>query len=207
LAAGVGTLKGAVTPVTVNVTEVLEPLIALVVNVHRPAVFVTHDTVLLQPPLQAAESVAPVIGRSSAPCTSVVTVAFHHGIQALPPISVLVATIAEWIAALTSTEAVAVAAAPSSSAIVNVTAYVPGDGNRNDGDGEVAAPALPKVHAQDATRPSLSVLRSTKLHVRSVHVELNAAAGATFGGGAATVTVAASVSESPLASVTASVTV
>lgn len=180
----------------------------LVLKVHRPAVSVTHETALLHPPVHDARIVAPAIGRSSAPWTAVVTVAFHHdGALRPPPASVLAATSAEWIAARTTTDAVADENAPSSSVTVSDTGYVPGDGNLNDGDGDVAVPALPKVHAQDATLPSLSVLRSTNVQVRSMHDESNAAAGAMFGGGAATVMVVLSESESPLESATVSATV
>jgi hypothetical protein len=62
------------------------------------------------------------IGRSSAPWTSVVTVAFHQdGLFRLPPVSVPAPTIAEWIAAPTSIDVVVVADAASSSATVSET--------------------------------------------------------------------------------------
>lgn len=179
----------------------------LVLNVHRPALSVVHVTALVHPPLHEAASVAPAIGRSSAPCTAAVTDAFHQVGVRPPPVSVVAATSAAWIVALTSTDAVADPDTPSSSVTVSETEYVPGDGNVNEGDGAVAVPALPKVQAQDTTLPSLSVLRSTKAHVKSLHDEVNDATGAAFAVGAVTVTLLLSVSESPFESVTLSVTV
>jgi hypothetical protein len=87
---------------------------------------------------------------------------------------------------------------------------VPGDGNVKEGEADVDVPALPNVHARDTITPSLSVLRSTNVHVRSAHDESKSAVGALFDGGdggAATVTVVLSVSDKPFESVMVRVTV
>jgi len=182
-------------------------VIGLVLKVHRPVASLIQVTTLLHPPLQAAVMVAPAIGRSSAPWTAAITLAFHQLGVRPPPVSVRASVSAAWITARTSTGDVAVADAPSSSVTVNEIEYVPGAGNRNDGEAALEVPALPKVHARDTMTPSLSVLWSMNVHVRSTHEESNRAVGATFPEGATAVTVVLSESDRLLESVTVSVTV
>jgi hypothetical protein len=87
--------------------------------------------------------------------------------------------------AVTVTLPVTPADAPSSSATVSVTLYVPAAAYVCNGPAMLDVPPSPNVQARVAIVPSVSVDVSVNVQVRSEQLLVKDAAGALFGGGEA----------------------